>query len=149
MKARVRRAAPMASAKPTPLICSLVKKHGPVAVGQSGQRLELFRCGRCSRRANYPDPICPASTTQAVACGEFGGVWIGISGHTWSPGSSDVSPAQASTSVASQFEGLANELPNLIQNNGMKRRSLHRNQRCKSNSRGVRTFDRNSKLLKP
>jgi hypothetical protein len=96
---------------------------------------------------NYPDPMCPASTSQAVACGEFGGVWLGVTGHTWSPSSSDVSAGQAFTSVASQFEALAGELPNLIQNNGMSAAVYTEISDVEIELAGLRTFDR--KVLKP
>jgi autotransporter-associated beta strand protein len=96
---------------------------------------------------NYPDPVCPASPSQAVVGGEFGGVWLGVAGHTWSPSSSDVSPAQASTSVASQFEALAGELPNLIQNNGMSAAVYTEISDVEIELAGLRSFDR--KLLKP
>jgi hypothetical protein len=91
--------------------------------------------------------MCPASTSQAVACGEFGGVWLGVTGHTWSPSSSDVSAGQAFTSVASQFEALAGELPNLIQNNGMSAAVYTEISDVEIELAGLRTFDR--KLLKP
>ncbi|MEI9960817.1 MAG: hypothetical protein WDM76_06695 [Limisphaerales bacterium] len=77
------------------------------------------------------------SANQAVVCGEFGGVWLGILNHTWSSGSGDVSPAQAKNSVASQFEALANELPDLIQNHGLECGGFTRKSATlKSNSQG-------------
>jgi hypothetical protein len=96
---------------------------------------------------NYPDPVCPTSASQAVACGEFGGVWLGVAGHTWSPSPGDVSPAQASTTVASQFEALGNELPDLIQNHGMSAAVYTEISDVEIELAGLRTFDR--KLLKP
>lgn len=33
----------------------------------------------------YPEPGCPSSSTQAVVCGEFGGIAFRISGHEWNP----------------------------------------------------------------
>ena len=96
---------------------------------------------------NYPDPVCPASASQAVACGEFGGVWIGITNHTWSPGSGEVYPAQAAGSVASQFESLAGQLPDLIRNHGLSAAVYTEISDVEIELAGLRTFDR--KVLKP
>src|SRR5262249_18995019 len=103
----------------TAYLVSLVKTLDPSRLVNQASGWNYFGVGDVLDAHNYPDPVCPASTVQAMACGEFGGVWLGVTGHTLSPNSGDVSPAQASTSVTFQFETLANELPNLVQNQGM------------------------------
>jgi len=96
---------------------------------------------------NYPDPACSTSSSQAVACGEFGGVWLGVAGHTWSPSSSDVPPAQAPTTVTPQFESLAYEITNLVKTNGMSAAVYTEISDVEIELAGLQTFDR--KVLKP
>ncbi len=131
----------------TAYLVSLVKTLDPSRLVDQASGWNYFGVGDLLDAHNYPDPVCPASTSQAMACGEFGGIWLGVAGHTWSPSSSDVSASQASSSVASQFEGLAGELPNLIQNQGMSAAVYTEISDVEIELAGLRTFDR--KLLKP
>jgi autotransporter-associated beta strand protein len=131
----------------TPYLVSLVKTLDSSRLVNQASGWNYFGVGDVLDAHNYPDPQCPTSASQAVTCGEFGGVWLGVTGHTWSPSSSDVSAGQASTSVASQFESLAGELPPLIQNNGMSAAVYTEISDVEIELAGLRTFDR--KLLKP
>jgi autotransporter-associated beta strand protein len=131
----------------TAYLVSLIKSLDPSRLVNQASGWNYAGVGDILDAHTYPDPQCPTSTSQAVACGEFGGVWLGVTGHTWSPSSSDVSPAQASTSVASQFEALANELPSLIQTQGMSAAVYTEISDVEIELAGLRTFDR--KLLKP
>jgi autotransporter-associated beta strand protein len=131
----------------TAYLVSLIKSLDASRLVNQASGWNYFGVGDILDAHNYPDPVSPASTTQAMACGEFGGVWLGVTGHTWSPSSSDVSPAQASTSVASQFESLAGELQNLIQNQGMSAAVYTEISDVEIELAGLVTFDR--KLLKP
>jgi len=131
----------------TAYLVSLIKTLDPSRLVNQASGWNYFGVGDVLDAHNYPDPVCPASTTQAMACGEFGGVWLGVSGHTWSPSSSDVSPSEASTSVASQFEALAAELPTLVQNQGMSAAVYTEISDVEIELAGLVTFDR--KLLKP
>lgn len=96
---------------------------------------------------NYPDPACSTSGNQAVVCGEFGGVWLGLEGHTWSPSSSDVPPGQAAATVTPQFESLAGEVPGLVQSKGMSAAVYTEISDVEIELAGLQTFDR--KILKP
>lgn len=131
----------------TPYLVSLVKSLDPSRLVNQASGWIYYGVGDILDQHNYPDPMCPASTSVAVACGEFGGIWLGVSGHTWSPGSGEVSPAQAATSVASQFESLANELPDLIQGRGMSAAVYTEISDVEIELAGLRTYDR--KILKP
>lgn len=131
----------------TPYLVSLVKSLDPSRLVNQASGWNYFGVGDVMDTHNYPDPLCGTSTSQAVACGEFGGVWIGVVNHTWSPGSGEVSPSQASVSVASQFESLANELPGLIQNQGMSASVYTEISDVEIELAGLRTYDR--KVLKP
>jgi autotransporter-associated beta strand protein len=131
----------------TAYLASLVKTLDPSRLVNQASGWTYFGVGDVLDAHNYPDPVCPASVSQAVVCGEYGGVWLGVSNHTWSPSSSDVSPTQAVMSVTSQFEALANELTNLVQTQGMSAAVYTEISDVEIELAGLRTFDR--KLLKP
>jgi autotransporter-associated beta strand protein len=131
----------------TPYLVSLVKSLDPSRLVNQASGWIYYGVGDILDQHNYPDPMCPVSLNQAVACGEFGGVWLGVQNHTWSPGSGEVTPAQAATSVASQFESLANELPDLIQGRGMSAAVYTEISDVEIELAGLRTYDR--KILKP
>ncbi len=128
-------------------LVSLVKTLDPSRLVNEASGWTHTGAGDISDAHNYPDPVCPVSADQAVACGEFGGVWLGITSHTWSPGPGEVAPAQATNSVASQFESLANQLPDLIQNHGLSAAVYTEISDVEIELAGLLTFDR--RILKP
>ena len=131
----------------TAYLVSLVKSLDPSRLVNQASGWNYAGVGDVVDAHNYPDPQCPTSSSQAVVCGEFGGVWQGITGHTWSPSSSDIPATQAVASVTSQFQSLANELTNMIQTQGMSAAVYTEISDVEIELAGLRTFDR--KLLKP
>ena len=132
----------------TTYLFSLVKTLDPSRLVNQASGWAYVGMSDVLDRHQYPHASCPAaSTSQAVVCGEFGGIWLGVAGHTWSPSASDVDPTQAAASVTSQFEALAGELPNLIQNHGMSAAAYTEISDVENELAGLRTYDR--KTLKP
>ncbi len=131
----------------TPYLVSTVKTLDPSRLVDQASGWTYFGVGDVIDAHNYPDPECPASTSQAMVCGEFGGVWLGVAEHTWSPATSDVNPTQAVATVTPQFQALANELPGLIQTNGMSAAVYTEISDVEIELAGLRTFDR--QILKP
>jgi hypothetical protein len=131
----------------TPYLVSLVKNLDPSRLVDQASGWTYFGVGDVIDAHNYPDPLCPASTTQAEVCGEFGGVWLGVAGHTWSPSSSDVDPTQVAAIVTPQIEALTGELPPLIHSNGLSAAVYTEISDVEIELAGLRTFDR--RILKP
>ncbi len=67
---------------------------------------------------SYPNPSCPASSSQAVVCGEFGGVGLSLPGHIWAPGWGYVWAADASD-LAARFEDFCFQLSGYVRNQGL------------------------------
>jgi hypothetical protein len=128
-------------------LVSLVESLDPSRLVNQASGWNHVGAGAILDAHNYPDPVCPASPTQAVACGEFGGVWLGVANHTWTPNGNEVSPVQATNPVASQFVALADELPDLIQNHGLSAAVYTEISDVEIELAGLRTFDR--RILKP
>jgi autotransporter-associated beta strand protein len=131
----------------TPYLVSLVQGLDPSRLVDQASGWVWVGAGALQDTHNYPDPECSVSSSQAVACGEFGGVWLGISGHTWSPATSDVPAAQAASTVTPQFQSLANEIPALIKTNGMSAAVYTEISDVEIELAGLETFDR--RFLKP
>ncbi|HEX7652869.1 MAG TPA: PA14 domain-containing protein, partial [Verrucomicrobiae bacterium] len=87
------------------------------------------------------------SSSQAVACGEFGGIWMGVTNHTWTPGSGEITPAQANVSFVPQFQTMASQVANLVYNQGLSAAVYTEISDVEIELAGLRTYDR--KLLKP
>lgn len=67
---------------------------------------------------SYPNPSSPTSATQAVACGEFGGVGLGITNHTWANGWGYIA-ATNGDDLAFKFEDFCYQLSDYVQNHGL------------------------------
>ncbi|MBP7934459.1 MAG: hypothetical protein KA354_07395 [Phycisphaerae bacterium] len=67
---------------------------------------------------SYPNPSCPTSSSQAVVCGEFGGVGLSIAGHIWAAGWGYISATDGSD-LAAKFENFCYELSSYVQNRGL------------------------------
>jgi len=58
---------------------------------------------------SYPAPACPTSSTQALACGEYGGIAYGITNHNWGNGFGYVTVSNA-TDYTNMYDGFATDL---------------------------------------
>ncbi len=67
---------------------------------------------------SYPNPSYASSDTQVVVCGEFGGVGLGITNHTWAPGWGYVD-ARDGADLTSKFEDFSAQLCEFVQNHGL------------------------------
>ena len=134
----------------TAYLVSLVKTLDPSRLVNQASGWNWVGAGDVEDTHNYPDPECSVSPSQAVVCGEFGGIWLGITNHTWSPSDVppyDVPPSQAANFVTPQFESLAGEVPGLIQTNGMSAAAYTEINDTEQELAGLETYDR--KVLKP
>ena len=131
----------------TTYLVSLINTLDPSRLINQASGWNWVGAGSGEDTHNYPDPECSVSASQAVVCGEFGGVWLGLQGHTWSPSSSDVPPSQAAATVTPQIEPLVDEVPGLIETNGMSAAVYTEISDVEIELAGLQTFDR--KILKP
>ena len=131
----------------TSYLVSLVQNLDPARLVNQASGWVWVGAGAVEDTHNYPNPECSTSSSQAVTSGEFGGVWLGVAGHTWSPSSSDVPLSQVSTTVTPQIEPLFEEVPGLIQTNGMSGSVYTEISDVEIELAGLQTFDR--KILKP
>ncbi len=131
----------------TASLVSLVQSLDPSRLVNQASGWNWVGAGDVQDTHNYPDPKCSTSPTQAVACGEFGGVWLGVEGHTWNPSPNDSALGQVAGTVTPQFISLADEITNLMVSNGMSAAVYTEISDVEIELAGLQTFDRS--ILKP
>ncbi len=67
-------------------LCDMVKKLDPSRLVNQASGGGHFGAGDIMDIHSYPAPACPESKTQALACGEYGGIGYIIDGHIWKSG---------------------------------------------------------------
>lgn len=70
----------------TPELVEKVMGMDPSRVVNQASGGSFFDVGHVLDIHSYPPPAVPVSSTQALACGEFGGVGYKIPGHLWNDG---------------------------------------------------------------
>ncbi|HEV2696151.1 MAG TPA: glycoside hydrolase family 2 TIM barrel-domain containing protein [Verrucomicrobiae bacterium] len=94
----------------------------------------------------YPDPNYPVSQTQAVVCGEYGGVGLAITNHTWASGWGYVG-AKDGVDLVSKFNGFSELLSDFVQNHGLSAAVYTEITDVETELNGLYTYDR--KVRKP
>jgi hypothetical protein len=68
----------------TQRLVGIVKQLDPTRLVNQASGGSYFGVGDILDRHSYPPPACPApSATQALVCGEYGGIGYFVKGHTW------------------------------------------------------------------
>jgi hypothetical protein len=90
---------------------------------------------------SYPAPACPASKTQALACGEYGGIGYNINDHVWNKGFGYVmiNDQKAYDSLYNEF---ANDLIVFKTNNGLSAAVYTQITDVETELNGLLTYDR-------
>jgi hypothetical protein len=95
---------------------------------------------------SYPSPSYPVSSNQAVVCGEFGGVGLAITNHTWATGWGYVG-ATNGDDLASKFESFSAQLCDFVPNHGLSAAVYTELTDVETELNGFFTYDR--KVRKP
>ncbi len=130
----------------TAALVAEVKALDPSRVVNQASGGSYFGVGDILDVHSYPDPGYSTSATQAVVCGEYGGVGLGITNHTWAPGWGYVA-ATNGDDQAGKFEGFSAELSDYVQNHGLSAAVYTEITDVETELNGLLTYDR--KVLKP
>ena len=90
---------------------------------------------------SYPPPGCPWSNTQALACGEFGGIGLNISGHVWKNGGTYVN-VNNSSDLYKLYNSFADQLIQFKTNNGLSAAVYTELTDVEGELNGLMTYDR-------
>lgn len=94
-----------------------VKAMDPSRLVNQASGGSYFNVGDIFDNHSYPNPAVSVSASQAVVCGEFGGIGLGIPGHTWAPGWGYVAAADGDE-LASMFEDMCVQLSGQVSGQG-------------------------------
>ena len=90
---------------------------------------------------SYPPPACPTSTTQALACGEYGGIAYGITGHNWGNGFGYVTVSNP-TDYINMYDGFTTDLAYFRTNKGLSAAVYTQITDVEVEINGLMTYDR-------
>ncbi len=94
---------------------------------------------------NYPDPKAPQPEySRAVVCGEYGGLWREVEGHTWAPYTGAGYPS--GNALATQYIALTDSVQKLINTAGLSAAVYTEISDVEAEYAGFLTYDR--KVLK-
>jgi len=102
----------------TEALVSLVQGMDPSRLVNQASGGSHYGVGEILDWHSYPNPSCPVSGSQAVVCGEFGGVGLPITNHTWAPGWGYVA-ATNGDDLAFRFEDFCFQLSDFVANHGL------------------------------
>ena len=130
----------------TPRLVSVVKKLDPTRLVNEASGGGYFGSGDVSDLHNYPPPNCPSpSRTQALACGEYGGIGLLVKGHTWTAnggGYTNVQGGKGLEELYGEFSGL---LKTFRDQKGMSAAVYTQITDVENELNGLMTYDRISK----
>ena len=131
----------------TAYLVSLVKTIDPSRLVNQASGGNYVGAGDVLDEHSYTPPGVPSSSSQAVVCGEFGGVSLFITNHTWSATETGEGSASSPADLLRQFEGFCGMLSGFIANNGLSAAVYTQITDVETELNGLKTYDR--KVLKP
>ena len=132
----------------TPYLVSLVKSLDPYRLVNEASGGAHFNAGDVLDNHNYPPPGNPASTTQAPADGEYGGIGFQMAGHLWNPSLAGGNYVGANTTndIATIYDSFADDLVYYKSSNGLNAAVYTQITDVENECNGLMTYDR---ILKP
>ncbi|RKD91324.1 sugar-binding domain-containing protein [Mangrovibacterium diazotrophicum] len=102
----------------TPELVQKVKNLDPSRLVNQASGGNFFGVGDVLDVHSYPPPACPKSSTQTLACGEYGGVGYKIPGHIWD-GSFSYVMANTEEELLTYYEDFIDQLTIFKSNSGL------------------------------
>jgi hypothetical protein len=130
----------------TTALVSEIKTLDPFRLVNEASGGSYFGSGDVLDVHSYPNPSCPSSGTESVACGEFGGVGLSTTAHIWGSGGGYIA-ATNGDDLAAKFEGFSLQLSDFVQNQGLSAAVYTQITDVETELNGLLTYDR--KVRKP
>src|ERR1035438_3379323 len=103
-------------------ICTNVMNLDPSRMVNVASGFNWYDVGHVQDTHFYPAPGYSPSTNKAVVCGEFCGVFLAITNHTWDPSGNGVgnyTVANSADDLTTLFQGYCFRLADFAQNHGL------------------------------
>jgi hypothetical protein len=131
----------------TARLAKQVKSFDPSRIVNSASGWADIGCGDVHDRHNYPTPVCPEpEPSRASVLGEFGGVGLWISGHTWAGPTWGYRSVTGERSLTRRYLALWREVWKLRETRGLCAAVYTQWTDIETEGNGLYTYDR--KLLK-
>ncbi|MBV9851353.1 MAG: glycoside hydrolase family 2 [Armatimonadetes bacterium] len=130
----------------TPRLVSLVKTLDPSRLVNQASGGGYFGVGDLMDIHSYPPPACPApSATQALACGEYGGIGYLVPGHTWTAGGGGYTNVKTGASLEDLYGEFAGQLKTFRDQKGLSAAVYTQITDVETELNGLMTYDRTLK----
>jgi hypothetical protein len=127
----------------TQSLVAAVKGLDPSRLADEASGSTLYGYGDVRDVHSYPRPACPTSATEALACGEYGGLGYLIAGHSWDPNNPYVPKVVADAAAHnSLYNDYMNYLAYLKTNNGLSAAVYTQLTDVENEYDGLMTYDR-------
>jgi len=126
----------------TARLTDMIKAKDPSRLVNPASGWELFDVGDVRDYHSYPSPSCPTSSTKALACGEYGGIGLRVSGHMWKPDSWGYTMVNNGNELAELYDEYATSLALFKTNNGMSAAVYTQITDVEGEINGLLTYDR-------
>jgi hypothetical protein len=94
----------------TESLCAMVKSMDPSRLVNQASGGTHVGVGDVLDVHSYPPPSAPTSSTQARACGEYGGIGMQVPGHMWNANSWGYTMVNSSEELAAMYDSYCQQL---------------------------------------
>ncbi len=120
---------------------SEVKALDPSRIVNQASGWSLYGSGDVMDIHNYPAPASPSSSTQTLACGEYGGIAYSVNKHIWGPGFG-YTKVYTSKALSNLYDVYANDVTQFKTNNGLSAAVYTQITDVETELNGLLTYDR-------
>ena len=130
----------------TPRLVKMVKTLDPSRLVNQASGGDYADAGDVLDVHSYPPPNCPApSATQALACGEYGGIGLVVPGHTWRPTGGGYTNVKTGHDLEELYGEFANQLKHFRDERGLSAAVYTQITDVETELNGLMTYDRTFK----
>lgn len=122
-------------------LVDMVKNLDPSRLVNQASGGSHFDAGDIMDIHSYPPPACPESKTQALACGEYGGIGYIIEGHIWKSGLTYIMK-NSEKEVLDLYGEFSNQLTMMKTNSGLSAAVYTEITDVETELNGLLTYDR-------
>jgi hypothetical protein len=103
----------------TELLCQMVKNMDPSRLVNQASGGSHYGAGDVLDIHSYPPPAAPTSSTQARACGEYGGIGLQVPGHMWDANSWGYTMVNSGAELAALYDSYSQQLSSFKASSGL------------------------------
>ena len=131
----------------TPRLVALVKDFDPTRLVNEASGGGYFNSGDIYDLHNYPPPACPPpNKTEALVCGEYGGIGLKVPGHLWVDRGRGYTDVTSPADMENLYADYTDEVRQLRDKRGMSAAVYTQFTDVETEINGFLTYDRQPKV---